>query len=74
MSTIASVQASVGYRRAQEREGCTKCAHAVYDRAAFTRGERYGLWRCELHGFGTAPMAICRDYTPRERETEEPQP
>lgn len=66
MSTIAAIQAAIGYHRAQERDGCAKCAHAVYDHQAAASGQKYHLWRCELHGFGTAPLAICRDYTPRE--------
>lgn len=70
MSTIAAIQAAIGYHRAQERDGCAKCAHVVYDLAAAQRGQQQHLWRCARHGFGTAPLAICRDFAPREQPTD----
>ncbi|WP_293222251.1 hypothetical protein [Ottowia sp.] len=41
MSTIASIQASIAYRRAPERDGCARCAHVVYDAEAAAKGQKY---------------------------------
>lgn len=66
MSSIAAVQAGIGYLRAPQRDGCARCVHAVFDTQAYERGERQGVWRCERYGFLTSTLAICNQFTRRQ--------
>lgn len=67
MSSIASVQTGIGYLRAPQRDGCARCMHAAFDAQAYEQGARQGVWRCGRYGFLTSPLAICNQFTRRER-------